>query len=108
MSSSKLIDSTDKTTLYPAKIIRSTSRIKKGMPITISQLLNGRKGKGVTRLSGFHLSRIELRKLVKHLKQECCGGSTIKKKHVEIQGDKRDKVLQLLPEMDLSTIEVGS
>ena len=108
MSSSKLIYSTDKTTLYPAKIIRGTSGIKKDMPITMSRLFNGRKGKGVTRLSGFHLSRIELRKLVKHLKQECCSGSTIKKDLVEIQEDKRDKVIQLLTEMGFSTIEVGS
>ena len=108
MSSSKLIYSTDKTTLYPAKIIRGTFGIKKDMPITMSRLFNGRKGKGVTRLSGCHLSRIELRKLVKHLKQECCSGSTIKKDLVEIQGDKRDKVIQLLTEMGFSTIEVGS
>jgi translation initiation factor 1 len=108
MSSSKLVYSTDRTTLYPAKIISSTSGIKKDVPITISRLLNGRKGKGVTRLSGFQLSRIELKKLVKHLKQECCSGGTIKKGNIEIQGDKREKAVQLLTEMGFSTIQVGS
>ena len=108
MSSSKLVYSTDKTTLYPAKITKSTSGIKKDVPITISRLLNGRKGKGVIRLSGFHLLRIELKKLVTHSKQVCCSGDTIKKGHAEIQGDKHDKGFQLLTEIGFSTIQMGS
>ena len=108
MSSSKLVYSTDKTTLYPAKITKSTSGIKKDVPITISRLLNGRKSKGVIRLSGFHLLRIELKKLVTHSKQVCCSGGTIKKGHAEIQEDKHDRALQLLTEMGFSTIQVGS
>ena len=108
MSSSKLVYSTEKTTVYPAKITRSTSGIKKDVPITISRLLNGRKGKGVIRLSGFQLSRIELKKLVTHSKQVCCSGDTIKKGHAEIQGDKHDKAFQLLTEIGFPTIQMGA
>ncbi len=53
----------------------------------------GRKGKGVTLISGLPLAGKELKKLAKSLKQKCgCGGS-IKNGVVEIQGDQRD-VLQ--------------
>lgn len=50
----------------------------------------GRKGKGVTLISGIPLAGKELKKLAKSLKQKCgCGGS-IKNGVIEIQGDHRD------------------
>jgi translation initiation factor 1 len=56
----------------------------------------GRKGKGVTLISGIPLAGKELKKLAKSLKQKCgCGGS-IKNGVVEIQGDQRDVLEQEL------------
>ena len=50
----------------------------------------GRKGKGVTLITGLPLSGDELKQLAKSLKQTCgCGGS-IKNGVIEIQGDHRD------------------
>lgn len=56
----------------------------------------GRKGKGVTLITGLPLAGKELKKLAKSLKQKCgCGGS-VKGGVVEIQGDQRDVLEQEL------------
>ena len=50
----------------------------------------GRKGKGVTLITGVPLDNVGLKKLAKSLKQKCgCGGS-LKNGVIEIQGDHRD------------------
>lgn len=50
----------------------------------------GRKGKGVTLITGLPLDEAGLKKLAKSLKQKCgCGGS-VKNGVIEIQGDQRD------------------
>ncbi len=50
----------------------------------------GRKGKGVTLISGLPLEGQELKKLAKTLKQKCGSGGSVKNGVVEIQGDHRD------------------
>ncbi|OEU70494.1 MAG: translation initiation factor SUI1 [Desulfuromonadales bacterium C00003093] len=50
----------------------------------------GRKGKGVTLISGVPLTGDELKNLAKTLKQKCGSGGTIKNGIIEIQGDHRD------------------
>jgi translation initiation factor 1 len=56
----------------------------------------GRKGKGVTLITGLPLDDAGLKKLAKALKQKCgCGGS-LKNGVIEIQGDHRDVLEQEL------------
>ncbi len=50
----------------------------------------GRKGKGVTLITGLPLEAQELKKLAKTLKQKCGSGGSVKNGVVEIQGDHRD------------------
>ena len=50
----------------------------------------GRKGKGVTLISGVPLDQEGLKKLAKSLKQKCGSGGTLKDGVIEIQGDHRD------------------
>ena len=50
----------------------------------------GRKGKGVTTLTGFSLSETDLKLLAKQLKQKCSTGGTVKDGIIEIQGDHRE------------------
>ena len=54
----------------------------------------GRKGKGVTLITGLPLPDGELKKLAKELKQHCGTGGSIKNGVIEIQGDQRN-LLQL-------------
>jgi translation initiation factor 1 len=50
----------------------------------------GRKGKGVTLITGVPLDNEGLKKLAKSLKQKCGTGGSLKKYVIEIQGDHRD------------------
>ena len=52
----------------------------------------GRKGKGVTTVSGIGLAKADLKTLAKQLKQKCSTGGTVKDGVIEIQGDHREKL----------------
>ncbi|MBN2808717.1 MAG: stress response translation initiation inhibitor YciH, partial [Deltaproteobacteria bacterium] len=56
----------------------------------------GRKGKGVTLISGVPLDSEGLKDLAKRLKQKCGSGGSIKNGIIEIQGDHRDFLEQEL------------
>ena len=56
----------------------------------------GRKGKGVSLVTGLTLSEMELKLLAKELKQACGSGGTIKGGVIEIQGDHRDLLVEEL------------
>lgn len=64
--------------------------------IRIQRQTSGRKGKGVCIITGLDLEETELQTLAGELKKKCgCGGS-VKQGTIEIQGDKRDVLKQLL------------
>ncbi|MBN3123543.1 stress response translation initiation inhibitor YciH [Pectobacterium brasiliense] len=64
--------------------------------VRIQRQTSGRKGKGVCLISGLDLDDAALDKLAAELKKKCgCGGS-VKDSVIEIQGDKRDLLKQLL------------
>ena len=57
---------------------------------------SGRKGNGVSIITGLGLAETELKTLAAELKKRCgCGGS-VKNGIIEIQGEKRDLLKQLL------------
>jgi translation initiation factor 1 len=53
----------------------------------------GRKGRGVTIVSGVRMTADELKNLARELKTRCGAGGTVKDWTIEIQGDHRDKVV---------------
>lgn len=60
--------------------------------IRISRQTKGRKGKGVSIVSGFLMTEPELKLMAAQLKKVCgCGGS-VKEGNIEIQGDKRNEI----------------
>lgn len=61
--------------------------------IRLQRETKGRKGKGVTLITGAPLGEAELKKLAKELKQLCGTGGSVKNGVIEIQGDQR-KILQ--------------
>lgn len=58
--------------------------------VRIRRETKGRKGKGVTTISGIEQSEAELKQLAKALKQRCGVGGSVKDFVIEIQGDQRE------------------
>ncbi|HKL48655.1 MAG TPA: translation initiation factor Sui1 [Desulfuromonadales bacterium] len=61
--------------------------------IRLSRQTRGRKGKGVTLITGVPLAGEQLKDLAKKLKQKCGSGGTVKEDVIEIQGDHRDTLM---------------
>jgi translation initiation factor 1 len=53
----------------------------------------GRKGRGVTIVSGVRMTADQLKDLARELKTRCGAGGTVKDWTIEIQGDHRDKLV---------------
>lgn len=64
--------------------------------VRVSRETKGRKGKGVTLVTGVPLAGEELKALAKALKARCGTGGTVKDGVIEIQGDHRDLLLEEL------------
>jgi translation initiation factor 1 len=61
--------------------------------VRISRQTKGRKGKGVTLVTGLALDEAALNALSKRLKQKCGAGGAVKDGVIEIQGDHRQTLL---------------
>ncbi len=64
--------------------------------VRVGRETKGRKGKGVTLITGVPLPIDELKKLTKELKQKCATGGTLKEGAIEIQGDHREALIEML------------
>ena len=64
--------------------------------VRVGRETKGRKGKGMTLITGVPLPADELKKLAKELKQKCGTGGTLKDGVIEIQGDHRDALVEML------------
>lgn len=67
--------------------------------VRVCRETKGRKGKGVTLVTGLPLADKELKALAKVMKARCGTGGTVKDGIVEIQGDQRDILVSLLQDM---------
>lgn len=61
--------------------------------VRVGRETKGRKGSGVTLVSGVPLDDTGLLALAKELKKRCGSGGTVKESVIEIQGDHRDTVI---------------
>jgi translation initiation factor 1 len=64
-----------------------------GGVVRVGRQIQGRKGKGVTVVTGAPLAEPELAALGAELKRRCGSGGTVKAGIIEIQGDHRDVVV---------------
>lgn len=60
--------------------------------VRIRRETSGRKGNGVTTVSGIPLAEAELKLLAKKLKQLCATGGSVKNGVIEIQGEHREAI----------------
>lgn len=95
MNDNPLVYSTDKGRISSKK--NDSEQIPEGDGVVrIKRETKGRKGKGVTTISGILLKGSELKSLTKELKQACGTGGALKDGVIEIQGDNREKIKSLL------------
>ncbi len=75
--------------------------------VRVGRETKGRKGKGVTVISGLPLDNNGIAVLAKELKKRCGSGGTVKKGVIEIQGDHRDLLLEELSKRGWSAKRSG-
>ncbi|WP_339898820.1 stress response translation initiation inhibitor YciH [Paraglaciecola polaris] len=90
MSQNNLVYSTDGGRIAPKK--SQPSSVKTDGIIRIRRETKGRKGKGVTTLSGMDMDATQIKALCSELKKMCGTGGAVKDSVIEIQGDNRDKI----------------
>jgi translation initiation factor 1 len=101
---SGIVYSTEKGKMCPAcgrSVVKCLCKQKKTMPkgdgiVRVGRETKGRKGKGVTVITGVPLDSDKLKELAKQLRHKCSAGGTIKNGIIEIQGDHRDLVVEEL------------
>lgn len=64
--------------------------------VRVGRQTQGRRGKGVTVITGLPLSADELERLARELKRSCGSGGTVRDGAIEIQGDHRDSLVREL------------
>ena len=62
----------------------------------MSRETKGRKGKGVTLVTGLLLNDADKKNLLVEIKKKCGAGGSLKDDVLEIQGDHRDSIVELL------------
>ncbi|QIP56392.1 stress response translation initiation inhibitor YciH [Hafnia alvei] len=91
---SRLVYSTETGRIDEEKAV--VARPKGDGIVRIQRQTSGRKGKGVCLISGLDLDDTALQILAAELKKKCGCGGAVKDGVIEIQGDKRDLLKQLL------------
>jgi translation initiation factor 1 len=78
-------------------VCRAAAQARKGDGVVrVGRETKGRKGKGVTIVSGLPLGPDELEELAGRLKRRCGSGGTVKDGVIEIQGEHRDLLVSEL------------
>jgi len=110
-----IVYSTEHGTLCPdcgepiaACLCKQTRAIPQGDGFVRVRLeTKGRKGKGVTIITGIPLDPAGQLTLARTLKQKCSTGGTVKDGVIEIQGDRRDVVIEELQKQGFRTRRIG-
>lgn len=75
--------------------------------VRVGRQTKGRKGSGVTTVTGLDLAEEQLRQLAGKLKKQCGAGGAIKNGIIEIQGEHRDTLVSALRKLGYTVKRVG-
>ena len=78
-----------------------------GGRVKVRREVTGRRGKAVTTVSGVPLDDAGLRELAGRLKKRCGVGGSAKNGVIELQGDHRDVVMQVLRDAGYDPVLAG-
>jgi translation initiation factor 1 len=76
--------------------VRAREAARAGGRVKVRRETSGRRGKAVTTVSGVPLDDDGLKELAGRLKKRCGVGGSVKDGVIELQGDHRDVVLEVL------------
>ena len=93
---SRVVYSTTDGDLRRARDPKLTARRADGDRVEVRREVAGRRGKAVTTVSGVPIDDAALRQLAGRLKKRCGVGGSVKEGVIEIQGDRRDVVVEVL------------
>ena len=74
----------------------------------VGRATKGRKGTGVTTVSGFPGTDEDRKAFAKELKRMCGSGGTVRAGVIEVQGEHRDRILDVLAKRGLPAKRVGA
>jgi translation initiation factor 1 len=95
-SSSRVVYSTTDGDLRKAPDLALRERRADGDRVQVRREVAGRRGKAVTTVSGVPVDDAGLKQLAGRLKKRCGVGGSVKNGVIEIQGDHRDVVVEVL------------
>ncbi len=75
--------------------------------VRVSLEKKGRGGKIVSLVTGLNGSEAEIRQVATEMKRRCGTGGTLKAGTIEIQGDHRDLLIEILREKGIKSKRVG-
>ena len=96
MAQRKVVWSSTDGDLRKARDPQPAARSAAGGRVKVRRELAGRRGKAVTTIAGVPLADPELRELAGRLKKRCGVGGSAKEGVIELQGDHRDTVVEVL------------
>ena len=76
-------------------------------PVRVSRETQGRKGKGVTIITGLGLAQDALEALATELKKRCGSGDGVVEGRIEIQGEHRDRLVEELARRGIGAKRAG-
>jgi translation initiation factor 1 len=101
-----IVFSTDKGRIRPDKKMENSAPKGDGI-VRVGRETKGRKGAGMSVVSGVPLHPEGLKELARKLKQKCGTGGTVKGNTIEIQGDHRDLLVVELQSMGYTVKKSG-
>jgi len=105
--SSKVVYSTTDGDLRKARDPKLKARREAGGRVKVRRETAGRRGKAVTTISGVPLDDAGLRELAGRLKKRCGVGGAAKDGVIELQGDHRDVVIEVLRDAGYDAVAAG-
>ncbi|MCL2789509.1 MAG: translation initiation factor Sui1 [Desulfobulbus sp.] len=75
--------------------------------VRVGRATKGRKGAGVTVITGLALNQDQLRELAGRLKKQCGAGGAVKEGTIEIQGEHRDLLVTTLQQLGYTVKRAG-
>lgn len=107
MSDRRTVYSTTDGDLRKARDPRERARLAGDGKVRVRREVGGRRGKTVTTVSGVPVKNDELKAIAGRLKKRCGVGGAVKDGVIELQGDHREAVVELLRAEGFTTVLAG-